>query len=62
MTIRCWAIRDDRRAPSRSEIQTPGDIALACNGDLAFTSALDDRIRVVFGMNDGGPAPGNICD
>jgi sugar lactone lactonase YvrE len=45
-----------------AKIQTPGDIALACNGDLAFTSALDDRIRVVFGVNEGGPAPGNICD
>ena len=45
-----------------ARIQTPGDIALACNGNLAFTSALDDRIRVVFGANDGGPAPGTICD
>jgi len=44
-----------------AEIQTPGDIALACNGDLAFTSALDDRIRVVHGVNEGGPAPGNMC-
>jgi sugar lactone lactonase YvrE len=44
-----------------AKIQTPGDIALACNGNLAFTSALDDRIRVVFGVNEGGPAPGNLC-
>jgi sugar lactone lactonase YvrE len=44
-----------------ARIQTPGDIALACNGNLAFTSAMGDRIRVVFGVNGGGPAPGNIC-
>jgi hypothetical protein len=45
-----------------ARIQTPGDIALACNGNLAFTGALDGRVRIVFGANEGGPAPGNICD
>jgi hypothetical protein len=27
-----------------------------------ITTGMHDRIRVVFGVNDGGPAPGNICD
>jgi len=45
-----------------AQISTPGDIALACNGDLAFGDAWNDNVRVVLGVNNGGPAPGDICD
>jgi sugar lactone lactonase YvrE len=51
-----------------AEIQTPGDIALACNGDVAFSEALNDRVRVVFDVSHGGSAPdtdgdgtGDVC-
>ena len=52
-----------------AEINTPGDIALACNGNVAFTEALNDRVRVVLGANGGGAAPdtdgdgvGDVCE
>jgi hypothetical protein len=58
----------DRGAAITAEVNVPGDIALACNGDVAFTDALDGSIRVVKGVNDGGPVPdadnngtGDVC-
>jgi len=59
----------DGGAAISAQINVPGDIALACNGDVAFADAVDGRIRVVKGVNDGGPAPdgngngtGDICE
>ncbi len=59
----------DGGAAITAQINVPGDVALACNGDVAFTDALDGRVRVVKDVNDGGPAPdadgngtGDICE
>jgi hypothetical protein len=43
-----------------AHISTPGDIALACNGDVAFSDAWNDNIRVVLDVNNGGV--GDVCD
>ena len=52
-----------------AEINTPADIALSCDGSLAFAEPLDSRLRVVSGISSGGPAPdtdgdglGYICE
>ena len=52
-----------------AEINTPADIALSCDGNLAFAEPLNSRLRVVSGISSGGPAPdtdhdglGYICD
>jgi len=43
-----------------AHISTPGDIALACNGDVAFSDAWNDNIRVVLRVNVGGDP--NVCN
>ncbi len=43
-----------------AKINQPGDIALACNGDLAFPQGTSDDIRVVLGVNDGGDS--TVCN
>jgi len=52
-----------------AEINTPADIALSCDGNLAFAEPLNSRLRVVSGISSGGPAPdtdgdglGYICE
>jgi sugar lactone lactonase YvrE len=40
-----------------AKINTPGDIALACSGDLAFSEALNNRVRVVTGVGPAIPCP-----
>jgi hypothetical protein len=52
-----------------AEIRTPADIALSCDGNVAFAEALNGRLRVVSDVSSGGPAPdtdhdglGYICE
>lgn len=52
-----------------AEIKTPADIALSCDGNLAFAEPLDNRLRVVYDVSSGGPSPdtdhdglGYICE
>jgi hypothetical protein len=45
-----------------ANIQTPGDIAISCSDNLAFTNPLSGRVRIVYGAADAGPAPGNVCN
>ena len=54
---------------TEAEIKTPADIALSCDGNLAFAEPLNSRLRVVSGISSGGPAPdtdndglGYICE
>ncbi|MGA2286330.1 MAG: carboxypeptidase regulatory-like domain-containing protein [Dehalococcoidia bacterium] len=56
----CGFSGDDGAAIS-AQIDVPGGLALACNGDIAVTDAVDGRARVVKDVNDGGPAPGDVC-
>ena len=59
----------DGDAATDAEINTPADIALSCDGNLAFAEPLNGRLRVVYGVSSGGPAPdtdhdglGYICE
>jgi hypothetical protein len=59
----------DGDAATDAEINTPADIALSCDGNLAFAEPLDGRLRVVYGVSSGGPGPdtdhdglGYICE
>jgi sugar lactone lactonase YvrE len=52
-----------------AQINTPADIALSCDGNVAFAEPLNGDIRVVAGISVGGPAPdpnsdgiGYVCD
>jgi sugar lactone lactonase YvrE len=52
-----------------AEIRTPADIALSCDGNVAFAEPLSGRLRVVYDASSGGPAPdtdhdglGYVCD
>jgi NHL repeat len=47
----------DGTTASDAEIDTPGDIALNCAGDVAFSEALRGDVRAVNGVSVGGPAP-----
>ena len=52
-----------------AEIKTTADIALSCDGNLAFAEPLDNRLRVIYDVSSGGPAPdtdhdglGYVCE
>ena len=64
----CGSSGDSGPATS-AEINTPADVALGCDGSVAFAEPLNGRLRVVYGVSSGGPAPdddhdglGYICD
>jgi hypothetical protein len=50
----------DEGTATSAQINTPADIALSCNEEVAFAEPLNGRIRVVSGINSGGPA-GDFC-
>jgi sugar lactone lactonase YvrE len=54
---------------TNAEIRTPADIALSCDGSVAFAEPLNGRLRVVYDASSGGPSPdtdhdglGYVCD
>ena len=50
----------DEGTATSAQINTPADIALSCNEEVAFAEPLNGRIRVVSGISSGGPA-GDFC-
>ena len=59
----------DSGPATAAQIDTPADIALSCDGDMAFAETLGGRVRVVSNVSSGGPAPdsdgdgtGNMCE
>lgn len=64
----CGLTGDGGHATS-AQINSPADIALSCDGDVAFAEPLNGDIRVVTAISSGGPAPdpnsdgiGYVCD